>query len=1428
MGHLFLLVGKRTEGGESARVHFGGSDPEHSYRLTLSSGSAALHRLDDGGSRLLAEQTQIVWPSEFELGIRCLGKRIVVAVDGSTVLRTEDDRYHDKGVGVKCEGAAVQLKVRRVQRLGEIAFNDSFMRAGATGAWSPLSGYWEFSGMKEATYSPNPFALFARFPESPKLDELFEGRTRRYTGIGVRVAYRTDRAHIVAVHPGSPAEGSGLHAGAEIFEIDGETAVGTSRDDIVSRILGPPGSELTLTVRRPFGFDRRVRQLTLCRKELDLDRVDTELAIQPATHADVSLITAGHYFWADYTMEAAVRPLGGAFGLVFGARDAQHYYLLEWADALRLVRVWSDQRTILAERPGRPGSGQHYTLRVALDGPAIEAYVDDAEALRAESPPLSWGKAGLFAAKGRGAYFDDVRIEPTASFVVRSRILATSTTFQHDKIMHKWADPKRDWRLTGGSYWHRYSFPGDVCVSWQMASSRSLALELSAAQQQKHSGYTLVLVGGNRSAELRRKEQVVARGQWNGYGHRWELERHGPTITARADEQPVLTYTDPEPLRGDAVRKSSGWSHAGPIHVHSHNALEYAFDRMPVDWTIAAGKWGMMNRWICTPKWSWFGGRSHALAAVWHKRVLDGDVSLDAYVGFEMSPFQRSAYERTADLGLTICGDGLSLSSGYTLVVGAENNRVTRLYREGRIVAQAPYSAARFPQRRSRGRGGFDVHRDWFQLHFGKRDHTISFRLNDKPGITYHDPDPLIGGQTAVWTVNNGVLLARVRLAGERITSPGFDPTQRSVFNDGHWTNCVDGEITARIEPVPGAEGTYRFQSVGAGPCAVLAKFGTVDAMRSPVLHFGYRMRPDTRTDLFFELEGVRHRIRLTGREAAAADPLTVGEIHNARADDRWHTARFPLLKSLQARYSDRDRFAVDGLRFANYYDDLEGLAGFSCNRPDSGYWIRGFRVSLEDAHTTEGITVAKVEAPFDAPSRSEAFVFHFQGGDGCGLDTSQAWVRCGAKRIGVPSRGVRVCQAEGTLRVEPAAMDIVLSHSQVLRVEVGGMSDSAGNTMAQPYATQWRFDSSRDTRAPVIRSIRPKVRRVLAYDFESSTDDFAPTGVRPPSGGASHPVWVGRSAARWASGQCSLRVLGTQWQPAIGTVLNSRDLDFGKTPLLVYQYCLPPSTSRFSVTVKHEGEHHNLWSSASMAAWLRMPIDVFSVLKRADPNEMAYTGSRLHFTLHPPMPSRRDRAGGQFFLDDVELWPVLGPRDLSFTWEAPDLSGIKAHRCVLDRNFSTTPTSIQDPSTYARVDDGLAYFHLMVQDGAGNWSKPFHQPMLLDRTPPKVASAAVADGLLEFVLDEARGLDPASVRLRVGPHLLSIDNERAWYDQVRKRLKVRLGGLGADIFTADGRALMQIRQAQDFAGNALAGDSAWVMPKGHQGPLAPVVAPRE
>lgn len=208
------------------------------------------------------------------------------------------------------------------------------------------------------------------------------------------------------------------------------------------------------------------------------------------------------------------------------------------------------------------------------------------------------------------------------------------------------------------------------------------------------------------------------------------------------------------------------------VQIESQNVYDYTFSTAPVDWVTQAGVWEMTNRWSCSPGWSWFGGRSDEVASVWNKRRLGGDQSAQLYFAWKMGLSGGGWPEYPSDAALTICGDGQDLGSGYAFIMGADDNTRSVLMKNGKIVAQSDKPEAILPRLTDGNPGNEAMHRRWWLGRVEKIGSEISCYLDDRLVVSWVDPQPIDGGQTAIWTVNNGLMLARVQLYFERELAP--------------------------------------------------------------------------------------------------------------------------------------------------------------------------------------------------------------------------------------------------------------------------------------------------------------------------------------------------------------------------------------------------------------------------------------------------------------------------------------------------------------------------------------------------------------------------------------------------------------------------------------------------------------------------------
>lgn len=110
--------------------------------------------------------------------------------------------------------------------------------------------YGALKGLVESIGDP-----YTVFMEPKEAKEFSDDLAGTFEGIGAEIGKKDDIITIVAPLAGMPAEKAGLQAGDKIYAIDGQSSAGLAIDEAVSKIRGPKGTEVVLTIFRK-GFEK--------------------------------------------------------------------------------------------------------------------------------------------------------------------------------------------------------------------------------------------------------------------------------------------------------------------------------------------------------------------------------------------------------------------------------------------------------------------------------------------------------------------------------------------------------------------------------------------------------------------------------------------------------------------------------------------------------------------------------------------------------------------------------------------------------------------------------------------------------------------------------------------------------------------------------------------------------------------------------------------------------------------------------------------------------------------------------------------------------------------------------------------------------------------------------------------------------------------
>ena len=610
------------------------------------------------------------------------------------------------------------------------------------------------------------------------------------------------------------------------------------------------------------------------------------------------------------------------------------------------------------------------TMALTLNGVPVLDYFDAGSVV---------GQVG-FRAEGAGAAWRSVAMQP---YSPDFNAVQYHKNFASDRWLVTWASPEADWYpvvipkdllspagapLFGqgmmsvgaagplptnvpGLYWHKGGHYHDFRVTLPISptSVHGQIVHLSA-NDDAVAGYRIILDanGDTWSVRLVRQWRTVAHAAFP-FGKKPYLiiERRGSyylVSLAQADpeqerdqEAPVflsssvlIAFRDAQPLPayqiGFTVTTPS--LPAAAVVVESDRKQE-TFETAPVDWVTQSGVWQVMNRYTCQPQWNWFGGFGAGEPTLWSKHRLQGNQTVEAYMGIKMQ-FDNAEEEyarRYRDVNMSICADGEHLNSGYSVIRAgrADGQVVSMLLRQGAIVKTSSNPAHLLPPQ---GVG----HRQWFATRIEKRGAQIRVYFDNLLAMTYDDPAPLRGGYIAFWTLDNGIMLGRINYSaeamplgaphaaaplGQQADLPPL-PTPRITLNGtaldmATFASGLDGihecagHFAGRLqrERVSDAYGTMRnylkvINSYPAGDASVALLSAPRDLKATALLQFDYCLTPATKVNLYARVQDAWYRIQCNG-DACNTQEFTQAGKQAMQSDGAWHHCALDLDDLLKA-----------------------------------------------------------------------------------------------------------------------------------------------------------------------------------------------------------------------------------------------------------------------------------------------------------------------------------------------------------------------------------------------------------------------------------------------------------------------------------------------------------------------------------------------
>jgi carboxyl-terminal processing protease len=126
--------------------------------------------------------------------------------------------------------------------------------------------YGAIDGMLAAT--GDPYTTFFDPEEQREFNEDISGK---FEGIGAEMGIRDEILTVIAPLDGTPAEQAGLRPNDKVLKIDGEVSSGFSLEQAVSKIRGPKGTEVKLTIYR--SGEEESREVSVTRDVINVKSV---------------------------------------------------------------------------------------------------------------------------------------------------------------------------------------------------------------------------------------------------------------------------------------------------------------------------------------------------------------------------------------------------------------------------------------------------------------------------------------------------------------------------------------------------------------------------------------------------------------------------------------------------------------------------------------------------------------------------------------------------------------------------------------------------------------------------------------------------------------------------------------------------------------------------------------------------------------------------------------------------------------------------------------------------------------------------------------------------------------------------------------------------------------------------------------------------
>lgn len=551
----------------------------------------------------------------------------------------------------------------------------------------------------------------------------------------------------------------------------------------------------------------------------------TKLFLDPPASRSARWLAVGSTQHEPHVFAARFAPATKSYtvGLVLGRRDASapHYRFLasrkEGRESFALVEVRAGRENRLRQISLPAGEFAPLTLMsdAAMPG-ELRLYRDNEMVLIHHWPQLpkladndqpgdqparydyQGGASGVYLGAGTRARISRLDYRFTRGDLYRNHY-EKNQIYATDPFMRHWSSPEGQWYHDAETdlVWYKSDFFGRFALHLPLVAKSQA--HLAIREGSIDGGYVvavdekdLVLYAGPEPAadgaadalapNRHGKELARAALPTEAFAIRdraaYSIQYEDRWLWATSAGEPLFAHQLEEPLQGSRVRVA-GFTMGDLMQSHAerYNVKDHLFSTAPYDWTLNGGRWQIINRFQCDPRWSHMNGESRDnLAALWAKYEFSGDFCMELYAGI-----RHGWYNRCGDLNLTIMNQQTTPGQGYTVTTTGwdqdHSQMWTKLYRNGEVVAKSDkYLVPRYRAGNKRLRfeevitgGQRDVHGAWYYMKLRRIGKKIEYWFDNELVLETEDDKPIDVGSAGIWTYMNSMMVARVKVAAEGI-----------------------------------------------------------------------------------------------------------------------------------------------------------------------------------------------------------------------------------------------------------------------------------------------------------------------------------------------------------------------------------------------------------------------------------------------------------------------------------------------------------------------------------------------------------------------------------------------------------------------------------------------------------------------------------